>query len=101
MLSSRKSRKVFTFEWSTVKHNFALIFGICLTRPNVQLWSYGRGDRRTKCFMFGYESYWFKHPSTWFRIHTNGARKGIDKCFDSTVQFIIFYFTYTNFDYNR
>lgn len=50
---------------------------------------------RVICFNF--------HPQHWRLIHckSNGAKKGIDKCYDFNIHFLGFFFSYTNFDYNE
>ena len=41
-------------------------------------------------------------PQHWKKVScsTNGAIKGIDKCYDLNINFLGLFFSYTNFDYN-
>jgi hypothetical protein len=41
-------------------------------------------------------------PEHWrmVKMYTNGARKGIDKCYDLNIHFLGIFFSYTNWDYN-
>ena len=71
---------------------------------SLELWEYGsdmRGSKTTQLWNVGYCLYWLNKPWTWFGWHNNGAKKGVDKCFDMTVHFFVFYFGYTNFDYDK
>lgn len=42
-------------------------------------------------------------PKYLFRFHcsNNGAKKGIDNCYDFNMHFFGIWFSYTNFDYNK
>ena len=42
-------------------------------------------------------------PQHFTKIHckSNGAKKGIDKCYDFNIHFVGLFFSYTNFDYNE
>jgi len=42
-------------------------------------------------------------PRLWRSLlwKSNGAIKGIDKCYDLNIQFLGLLFSYTNFDYNE
>ena len=70
----------------------------------LMLWEYGidkHGCKFTKSWQLGCCLYWLNKPWTWFGWHNNGAKKGVDKCFDMTIHFFVFYLEYTNYDYNR
>ena len=42
-------------------------------------------------------------PQHWDNLlcKTNGAKKGIDKCYDLNIHIFGLFFSYTNFDYNE
>ena len=42
-------------------------------------------------------------PQHWKSVHckSNGAVKGIDKCYDLNIHILGLFFSYTNFDYNE
>ena len=62
---------------------------------------FGDGKQINKSISVGWYWTWLLKPRTWLACYTNGARKGIDKCFDFNLHIFCSCFCYTDWNYSR
>lgn len=62
---------------------------------------WGDGKIINKSISLNWYWEWINKPWAWFRCSSNGAKKGIDNCYDFNFHLFLFAFSYTDWNYGR
>ena len=62
---------------------------------------WGDGKFINKSISIGWYWEWINKPWAWFRCSSNGAKKGVDKCYDFNFHLFLLHISYTDWNYGR